>query len=246
VARAHLFEFNDQPWLPDVLREALRSYLTKVAADIGLEETMEPIVAKALADSGAGGIVDLASGQGGPMPGVARRLKARIVLTDLFPPHVKSPDFYWKPVNAMQVPPELAGLRTLVNGFHHFRPEAARRILDSAVRGGQPVAIFELSRRSALTILTSPLILLLVLLTVFRLRPLRWEWLVLTYLIPVIPLLIFWDGLVSHCRAYTIPELLAMAAEFPAYRWEAGETRLTKAPATVTWLTGWPASPSRQ
>ncbi|MBX9602260.1 MAG: hypothetical protein K2X35_14730 [Bryobacteraceae bacterium] len=246
MARAHLFEFNDQPWLPDALRDALRAYLRKVSDDLAVEDTIVPPVRDALRGSGADCIVDLASGAGGPMLSVARKLNVRILLTDLFPPHVRSPDFYWKPVNALDVPPELTGLRTLVNGFHHFRPDAARRILDCAVRNGQPVAIFELSRRSALTILTSPLIVPIVLLTMFRVRPVRWEWLLLTYLIPVIPLLIFWDGLVSHCRAYTIPELLAMTAEFPAYRWEAGETRLTKAPATVTWLTGWPASPSRQ
>ncbi len=246
MGRAHLFEFNDQPWLPDVLRDGLRVYLRKVSADLGVEDTIAPIVAGALRGSGANGIVDLASGAGGPMLAVARKLGAPVLLTDLYPPRVLPPDFHWKPVNALQVPPELTGLRTLVNGFHHFRAEAARQILDSAVRGAQPLAIFELSRRSALTILTSPLIIVMVLLTMFRMRPLRWEWLLFTYLIPVLPLLIFWDGLVSHCRAYTIPELLAMTAEFPAYRWEAGETRLTKAPATVTWLTGWPASPSRQ
>lgn len=246
MARAHLFEFNDQPWLPDVLRDAMRAYLRKVSDDLEVEETIAPIVAGALRGAAANGIVDLASGAGGPMLAVARKLGAPVLLTDLYPPRVLPPDFYWKPVNALQVPPELTGLRTLVNGFHHFRPEAARQILDSAIGAAQPVAIFELSRRSALTILTSPLIIIMVLLTMFRVRPLRPEWLLFTYLIPILPLLIFWDGLVSHCRAYTVPELLAMTAEFPAYRWEAGEARLTKAPATVTWLTGWPASALRQ
>ena len=58
-----------------------------------------------------------------------------------------------------------------------------------------------------LGILFSPLVTLLV---VPFLRPFRWAWIPLTYLIPIIPLFIVWDGLVSCLRCYNQDELLAL------------------------------------
>ena len=47
--------------------------------------------------------------------------------------------------------------------------------------------------------------------------------LLLTYVLPVIPLLVAWDGTASALRAYTPQELLALAASVPGaerYTWE--------------------------
>jgi hypothetical protein len=53
-------------------------------------------------------------------------------------------------------------------------------------------------------------------------RPFRWSRLLLTYLVPLIPLVVLWDGLVSCCRTRTPQELLALTAAFPEYEWSAG------------------------
>jgi hypothetical protein len=56
-------------------------------------------------------------------------------------------------------------------------------------------------------------------------RPFRLSRLLLTYLVPAIPLLFAWDGTVSALRAYRPEELLrlANAAEGGArYDWDAG------------------------
>jgi hypothetical protein len=53
-------------------------------------------------------------------------------------------------------------------------------------------------------------------------RPTRWQYWVFTYLIPIIPLMIFWDGVVSHLRTYSTRELDALTADIqlPGYGWE--------------------------
>jgi hypothetical protein len=54
---------------------------------------------------------------------------------------------------------------------------------------------------------------------------LRWSKILLTYLIPLIPLAVLWDGLVSCLRTRTPQELLALTSRFPQYEWEAGYAR---------------------
>ena len=63
-----------------------------------------------------------------------------------------------------------------------------------------------------------------------RMRPFRWSRLVLTYLMPLIPLVVLWDGLVSCCRTRTPQELLALTKDFPQYDWMTGYARGTWLP----------------
>ena len=55
-----------------------------------------------------------------------------------------------------------------------------------------------------------------------RMRPFRWSRLLFTYLLPFIPFVVFWDGLVSCARTRTPQELLDLTAPFPEYDWTAG------------------------
>lgn len=57
----------------------------------------------------------------------------------------------------MNVPPHLTGMRTLFEGFHHFKPEQAQAILQDAVGSRVSIGVFEASLKPPL----GPLILLL-------------------------------------------------------------------------------------
>ena len=66
---------------------------------------------------------------------------------------------------------------------------------------------------------------LLLVLTPF-VRPFRWSRLLFTYLIPLIPLLVLFDGTVSMLRIYQPDELRALVAGVPgqeSYTWDIGE-----------------------
>jgi hypothetical protein len=58
-------------------------------------------------------------------------------------------------------------------------------------------------------------------------------------LLPVIPFLLFWDGLISCLRAHSTKQLREMIASVNAYGycWEAGEE---PGFTTVTYLVGYP------
>ena len=131
-------------------------------------------------------------------------------------------------VDATSVPDSLKGLRTIFNGLHHFRPEKAKQILASAVEDRASIAIFEFVARRPSALLAMFAVPFMMLMVVPFLRPFRWSWIPLTYLVPIIPLFIFWDGSVSCLRCYSQDELRDMTADLSSdeYQWEIGELDL--------------------
>jgi hypothetical protein len=73
-------------------------------------------------------------------------------------------------------------------------------------------------------------------------RPFRWLRLLWTYLIPVIPFVLLFDGLVSCLRAYSVGELRDMTSGLKSrgYRWEIGEKAGGWLPLRITYLIGRP------
>ena len=255
MARLHLFELEDQAWFPATIRDLATDYLHFMQNAVGLHRGMLPLVVEAMQGGRTTHIVDLCSGGSGPIPAIIRDLQksgisVTATLTDLYPnvPALErvaaasrgAIDFVAHPVDARAVPKDLRGLRTLFNGFHHFRPADAQTILRDAATAGQPIAIFEMSRRSVSMILWICLVPLFVLLATPFMRPFKWKRLFWTYVIPLVPLTCFWDGTVSQLRAYTIPELRAMAAAAGPMTWRADDPRLYRTGARITYLLGWP------
>jgi hypothetical protein len=142
----------------------------------------------------------------------------------------------------MNVPGELKGLRTMFTSFHHFSPEEARAILQNAVDSGEGIGIFEITRRTPSGIaLVYAWVFLLCVCTPW-IRPFRWSRLLWTYLVPIIPFVLFFDGAVSCLRTYRPQELQEIVATLSTdgYRWEVGEHRAGKVP--ITYLIGRPGS----
>jgi len=260
VGRIHLFEWEDQPWFPAVLRDAGTAFLTLAAKFNAKDEIAEGLV-PALRAADEDVLVDLCSGGGGPIVGVVEALAGRgratrAILTDLFPniptleyARSKLPeriDVISEPVDATAVPEALRGVRTLFNGFHHFRPEVARALLLDAVEAGQPIAIYEFVGRTPIGMLGLLMSPLNALLAVPFLRPFRWSWLFFSYVVPVIPLFILWDGIVSGLRVYSVSELRDLVGSLGpaahAYEWDIGAERMGRVPAPITYLIGIPKS----
>ena len=145
-----------------------------------------------------------------------------------------------EPVDATPVPGHLSGFRTLFTSFHHFAPPHATRILQDAVEHRRGIGIFEITERMPASFLLAFANILLVLLMAPFTRPFRWTRLFWTYLPPVAPLFVWWDGFASIFRSYTVDELRAMVDALPPndYVWHIG--REPTQPLRITYLIGYP------
>jgi len=142
----------------------------------------------------------------------------------------------------MKVPCELKGFRTIFSSFHHFSPDEACVILQNAVDANQSIGIFEITRRAPFTIaLMFPWALILFLCTPL-IRPFRWSRLLWTYLVPIIPFVVLFDGVVSCLRTYPPEELREITEKLTAteYQWETGEHLGAHGKMPITYLIGHP------
>ncbi len=259
MKRFQVFEIEDQAWLPNSIRDALTDYLQFVT---DRTQPYAPILAQlenALEQTRARQIIDLCSGGAGPWLSLKSVLpqsrSVKVLLTDKFP-NVEAfrraaalsdgaIEFIAESVDATNVPDEMLGFRTLFTSFHHFKPEQARAILSDAVRKNQGIGVFEATHRSALGIMLMFVTPFLALAFMPFIRPFRWSRLFWTYLVPVVPFIILFDGIVSCLRTYTPAELETLSAEASLgtqYKWEIGEQRGERQPLPVTYLLGYPTA----
>lgn len=257
LPRLHLFELEDQPWFPDLLRRGLTDYLAAISARTAPYAVVVPSLAELLADQPAPRVRDYCSGAGGPWPQLLPDVldaapRMHLELTDAFP-NVTALEHFpagtpvaYQPasVQATDAWTDDATLATLFSAFHHFRPVDACAILRQASKTQTRIAVFEVTQRSIRALAMMCLVPVAVVLLTPTIRPFRWWRLLFTYVLPILPIAVLWDGLVSCWRTYRPEELLALAATIPAsgMDWRAGEWRATGQPLPVTYLIGTPRS----
>jgi hypothetical protein len=258
MKRIHFFEFEDQAWFPTLIRGYMTDYLNFTA-----ELTSAPFEAftkklkAAMETCKTHKIIDLCSGGGGPIPTVTRILRdqenypVEVTLTDYYPnltafKRIASShsqiSFISESIDATHVPQQIKGFRTLFNGFHHFKPDQAKKILIDAVQSKQGIAVFELVGRSPFALFSVATALIgIPFLTPFM-KPFRISRLVFTYLIPLVPLFIVWDGLISCLRIYSPEELKELVRSIPAegYVWETALLPFGNIPGHGTYIIGIP------
>ena len=258
MSRVQFIELHEQPWFPSSLRDEITDALQFGLNFLRTYAPIAPLLQSALDSTRSRSVVDMCSGGGGPWLDLSRRLRGdaqaslQILLTDKYPNlkafqeirtasehHI---DFYPHPVDAMKVPPELKGFRTMFTSFHHFPPDEARAVLQDAVDASQSIGIFEITRRTPSTIGLMFLWALMSFAFTPLIRPFRWSRLLCTYVVPIIPFVLLFDGVVSCLRTYQPQELREIIATLTAsgYQWELGQHSETHGGVPITYLIGFP------
>ena len=224
MKRVHLFEFEDQSWFPTTLRNYMTDFLQFLSNKAKVYEPVVDEINAMLKQSNSNQIIDMGSGSGGGLLWLGNELhqknsNVKIKLTDLYPNvtafrHIakNSPVFTYheQPVDAVSVSPELKGLRTMFLAFHHLKPQKAIQVIQNAVDANQPIATFEIQDRTFPSLLIMALSPLSVLFTTPFIKPFRLDRIIFTYFIPILPLVILWDGIVSCLRTYSTDEMRAL------------------------------------
>jgi len=261
MRRIHLFEFTDLSWYPQVFRRMQTDYLQFITTLGAGHQNLIPLFTKALQHAQTTDIVDLCSGAAGPWVHLQEQftqagLPVHITLTDKYPNPAavqkwsqaarEGIEYLTEPVDALNVPSHLKGMRTLFEGFHHFRPEQARSILQDAAEKRAAIGIFEASLKPPMGLFILLLSPLMTLVSYLLLTPLitprtfsRFFW---TYLVPVVPLATCWDGIISLLRVYSVQELKELTAplECEGYTWEIGQASTGTPIFEFTYLVGYP------
>ncbi len=253
MKRIHLIEIADEDWCPLSIRHGVTDYCRFVTQ--WAYNPVVPLLAKALQRTGARHVLDLGSGAAGPWLRLQPLLResgvdVTVCLSDHNPnleaferARRLSPQaltFHPEPVDATQVTSGLSGFRTMFSAFHHLRPEQARAVLADAVARGEGIGVFECGDRSFMTLgglLGTPVVVLLA--TPF-IGPFRWSRLFWTYVVPVLPLVLLFDVIVSWLRLYSEAELRELTAGLDGYQWEIGTVRIKPLPNVITYLIGVP------
>ncbi len=253
MGRIHLFEFEDQKWFPAFLRNYGTDFLQFMSNMTKMYKPTVPIIEKVLKKSKTNQIIDLCSGGSGGLIGINAELKKNIpdleiMLTDFYPnipafefakKQAENFKFIEKPVDARNVPAELEGLRTQFWSLHHFKPTDAKQILQNAVNSNNSIAIFEFQERrmlSLVALLFSPLV---VLFTTPFINPFKIGRFIFTYFIPIVPLFVLWDGIVSSLRTYSVKEMNELVENLngtETYDWEINKVK--SGPDVVLYLLG--------
>ncbi|CAM2010583.1 hypothetical protein [Acanthopleuribacter pedis] len=259
MARIHFFEIADLPWCPQFIRDGITDTLQFLAEAGDGFAPMVPLLAEALNRTGCTEILDLGSGAGGGWLSLVKQfreqadLELHVRLSDLYPNHrafarlARESDGRIQgletPLDATKVAPEQKGFRTMFNGFHHLQPTQARALLADAVAQKRGVAVVDGDPNRLLGMVFMLVFMPLMFLVIPFVKPFSWKRLFFTYILPLLPLAIFFDGIVSVLRVYSPRELNALVKTVPGrqdYAWRVGVAPIPKSPLGLSYLIGTP------
>jgi geranylgeranyl reductase family protein len=262
MSRVSLSEIHEQAWFPGGLRDLVTDALQFILNAGNIYRPIASRLGEAIKAAGTDRVVDLCSGGGGPWMWLHQSIASQIAgkfavcLTDKYPniPAFESVrrasdgaiTYSGESIDAARIPAEAEGFRTIFSSFHHFSPSEAAGVLQDAIDNQKGIGIFEAAGRRPLNILITLLMPFAGFLTAPFIRPYRISRLFWTYLIPVIPFVLLFDGILSCLRAYSLAELSQIVSSVTGndYQWEVGEKAGWGVP--VTYLLGYPKTSRRQ
>lgn len=226
IPRIHLFEWEDFSWFPKGLRDPMTDFLEFISHKSQMFQVVAPIIGQYMTHRKCKQITDLASGGGGPWRQLIPSLEElhpqfKVLLTDKypnlkafdklaseFPNHV---EYSREPVDLLNYKDTTNSLQTQFLSLHHFRPTQVEAIFRNAATHNQSILIVEGQERNLLSLIAMLFSPINVLIMTPFIRPVTAGRIVFTYLIPLLPLLVLWDGVVSVLRTYKKSELENLA-----------------------------------
>ncbi len=242
------FEFNDWPKCPTFIRESILEVLGKAIRDAGVYDVLAPMFIQFCSDAKVTGILEFGAGSGEStvifLDAICRsdHTPPRIYVSDLYPltmvmqKNCEQHSGLLTPIRHsvdLRYPPETPthDMRMVLSAFHHFDPDVARLFLADAKRRGIAVFIAEpfigsIKAFFPLFIHGFPNLARNGMLSSKK-RVLK---LLFTFFVPLIPMCLLWDGLVSMIRMYDKRGFADLVASLPetetAYRWQYREVQV--------------------
>jgi hypothetical protein len=233
LKRLHLFEFCDQTWLKGAWREAYLDGLNTTFKMFKFHDGLTKPFNTWLSKSKSNHVLELCSGGGGPIDTLIKNQNSnkelKITLSDLTPDvkafeaiknkYPKNIDYVETSTDATNTKELNANLIFMCSSFHHFSPDMAKKILLNASKNSNGIFIREILSRNFFNMISSIFNLLPLMLTPFFSGRFTFFKLLITTIVPIVPLMIIFDGIVSVFRTYTTEEIMTMLPEEMKKNW---------------------------
>ncbi len=232
--RLQLFEFLDLPWIGGWVRQSMLEYLNFLLYRMAQPyRGVEQILSRWASDGPKGFVLDMGSGGGGHVDWLIRRADAsglpipKFILSDLFPKAnlptwetiqsrhgITKVGYVADPIDACAPEVSTIRLRSMFSIFHHLTPEQARQMLASACSDSDGILVAEGVRRAVLPAFMMAMLLPVYMFVMpFAAPHFTARRLVFSCIIPIIPLMMTFDGVASVLRAYTADEIISLFPE---------------------------------
>jgi hypothetical protein len=220
-------------------------------------EPVIPLIKEVMQHMKTTRIIDLCSGSSGPWSQILAQLQEQeepilVTLTDKYPnlqAFNKTKERFGnkihyipEAVDAMNIPAYLKGIRTIFSAFHHFEPDAARKILQNTVNSRSAICIFEFSEKRLDKIAFAFLLPLFVFLITPFIKPRTFKRILWVNIIPIIPWVLTCDAIISYITTYSPKDLkeLVKGINSQGYVWEIGQVASKLRSIRITYLIGFP------
>lgn len=209
MKRKHAPQFTNAKWFPKFLTTCIYEFMTWFVGKVNAAKPFMPVIEEGLRYSNKLVILDKKCGAGFE------------TVTDLIDKKIER-NF----VDAQNFSGKEQGLYLSVNAFHQFKPNEAKAILTKVAQHKQPIVVVEGNNDSLWQVFGMTVIVpLTVILTAPFVKPFRFERIIFTYLIPVLPLVTFFDGFMALFKLYAPVDLDELTASInaPDYHWKSGK-----------------------
>lgn len=227
MKRKQIFQFSSQSWYPEFMKRLMYEFMTWFVNLVHAAKPFMPVIEEGLNHSDTNHIVHLDGKIGAEIETVQPYLKSGITL--------ESQD-----VHAFRT--ESKGLYLSVNSFHQLPEKKAVHVLQKVVNARQPVVIVEGNNDSLWQVVGMFFFVpLSVILFAPFVRPFRWERLVFTYLIPILPIMTSIDGFLALFKLYNPNDLIELTKQVdaPDYYWRAAKDDNNRG-GKIMYLIGYP------
>lgn len=209
MKRIHLQQITNASWFPEFLTRCIHEFMSWFVLKVNASKPFMPVIEEGLKDAKQIVVLDIPGGAGFE------------TVDDFIDPGLPR-----KKVDVSTYNGTEKGLHLSINAFHQLKPNEARRILESVSNKKQPIVIVEGNNDSLWQVFGMLIIVpLTVLFTAPLVKPFRWERLLFTYLIPVLPVVTFLDGFIALFKLYAPSDLdeLTFRIASKDYTWRSGK-----------------------
>lgn len=260
MRRYLLYEIADKLSFPSTLRMLMTDILEFIIVKFQIYEAVIPLIKEVMQHMKTTQIIDLCSGSSGPWSQIQVQLQGQlesvyVTLTDKYPnllafEKIKERSgskiqYISETVDATNIPAYLKGMRTIFSAFHHFEPDAARKILQNTVNSRSAIGIFEFSERRLDKIPFAFLLPLFIFLITPFIKPRTFKRVFWVNIIPIIPWVLTYDAIISFIKTYSPKDLkeLVGGIHSEGYVWKIGQVASEVRSIRITYLIGFPKDP---